>query len=215
MHVGQIERRVREIASALLLLGSVAPVHALTLLFPGDAQSTATDKLPAVPAGRSTLLYSAWVKICQKGPDQVCFTTANGRAENGRVTLSVMLIEPRNKGDKVLRVTLPLAMQLPAGTRLAVDDNQPVSAPYILCDVSGCMSDYAADSSLLEGMKSGQRLIIQAVERDGQTINFIVPLADFAIAYEGTPTDPKVFAEQQRDLQRQMQAHLRDKHQNP
>ena len=39
----------------------------------------------------------------------------------------------------------------------------------------------------------------------GTPISLPLPLADFAKAYDGPPTDPKVFEEQQRKLQEELQ----------
>ena len=62
-------------------------------------------------------MYSPWIKVCGKGPEtnnkQVCVLTKDGRLENGMPVAIVQLFEP--EGDaKVLRVTVPLGMQLAA-----------------------------------------------------------------------------------------------------
>jgi Invasion associated locus B (IalB) protein len=104
-----------------------------------------------------------------------------------------------------LRVTLPLGMQLAHGTRLIVDQNQPMTAPYVICFTNGCMADYDASADLIGKMKKGQGLVIQAINATGQPISLVMPLNDFAKAYEGPPTDPKVFEEQQKKLQDELQ----------
>ena len=54
-------------------------------------------------------------------------------------------------------------------------------------------------------MKKGQGLVVQAINSTGQPISLPLPLADFAKAYDGPPTDPKVFEEQQQKLQEELQ----------
>jgi hypothetical protein len=54
-------------------------------------------------------------------------------------------------------------------------------------------------------MKAGQGLVVQAINSTGQPISLVLPLSDFAKAYDGPPTDPKVFEEQQRKLQEELQ----------
>ncbi|MFZ0235922.1 MAG: invasion associated locus B family protein, partial [Xanthobacteraceae bacterium] len=105
----------------------------------------------------------------------------------------------------LLRVTLPLGMQLAHGTRLIVDQNQPMTAPYVICFSNGCMADYDASADMIGKMKKGQGLVIQAINATGQQISLVMPLNDFAKAYEGPPTDPKVFEEQQKKLQEELQ----------
>ena len=119
--------------------------------------------------------------------------------------VAAVLIEPEGEPKKLLRVTLPLGMQLVHGTRVIVDQNQPMTAPYVICFTNGCMADYEANTDLIGKMKKGQGLVIQAINSTGQPISLVLPLADFGKAYDGPPTDPKVFEEQQKKLQEELQ----------
>jgi hypothetical protein len=96
-------------------------------------------------------------------------------------------------------------MQLVHGTRVIIDQNQPMTAPYVICFTNGCMADYDANAEMIGKMKKGQGLVVQAINSTGQPISLGLPLGDFAKAYEGPPTDPKVFEEQQRKLQEELQ----------
>jgi invasion protein IalB len=155
------------------------------------------------------LIYSPWTKFCLKGQDtnakQVCFTGKDGRIESGQPVVAAVIIEPEGEPKKVLRVTLPLGMQLVHGTRVIIDSNQPQQSPYVICFQNGCMSDYEASAEVLGNMKKGQNLIIQAINANGQPLTLPLPLADFGKAYDGPPTDPKVFEEQQKKLQEELQ----------
>jgi invasion protein IalB len=160
------------------------------------------------------LIFSPWTKFCLKGqpgqpPDpnakEVCFTGKDARVESGQPVAAAVLIEPQGADKKLLRVTLPLGMQLAHGTRLIVDQNQPMTAPYVICFSNGCMADYDASADMIGKMKKGQGLVIQAINATGQPISLVMPLNDFAKAYDGPPTDPKVFEEQQKKLQEELQ----------
>jgi invasion protein IalB len=160
------------------------------------------------------LIFSPWTKFCLKGqpgqpPDpnakEVCFTGKDARVESGQPVAAAVLIEPQGADKKLLRVTLPLGMQLAHGTRVIVDQNQPMTAPYVICFTNGCMADYEANADLIGKMKKGQGLVIQAINTTGQPISLVMPLSDFAKAYDGPPTDPKVFEEQQKKLQEELQ----------
>jgi len=154
------------------------------------------------------LMYSPWMKVCGKGPDtnnkQVCVITKDGRLENGMPVAIVQLFEPEG-GAKVLRVTVPLGMQLSHGTRLLIDQNPPAQSPYSICFPVGCMADYQVPDDMIGKMKKGQNIIVQAINMQGTPISLPLPLADFAKAYDGPPTDPKAFEEQQRKLQEELQ----------
>ena len=119
--------------------------------------------------------------------------------------VAAVLIEPEGEPKKILRVTLPLGMQLIHGTRVIIDQNQPMTAPYVICFTNGCMADYEATADMIGKMKKGQGLVVQAINSTGQPISLVLPLADFAKAYDGPPTDPKVFEEQQKKLQEELQ----------
>jgi invasion protein IalB len=85
------------------------------------------------PEQQVQLIYAPWTKFCVKGQDanakQVCFTGKDGRIESGQPVISAVIIEPEGETKKILRVTLPLGMQLVHGTRVVVDSNPPAQAP--------------------------------------------------------------------------------------
>jgi invasion protein IalB len=181
---------------------------------PAAPAPEAQQQAPAQAQGEQQqvqLIYSPWTKFCLKGQNndpnakQVCFTGKDARIESGMPVVAAVLIEPEGEPKKLLRVTLPLGMQLIHGTRVIVDQNQPMTAPYVICFTNGCMADYEANTDLIAKMKKGQGLVIQAINSTGQPISLVLPLADFAKAYDGPPTDPKVFEEQQKKLQEELQ----------
>jgi invasion protein IalB len=172
------------------------------------AQQAPQGQPPQAGTDQPQLMYSPWMKVCGKGPDtnnkQVCVVTKDGRLENGMPVAIVQLFEP--EGDqKVMRVTVPLGMQLSHGTRLLIDQNQPLQSPFKICFPVGCMADYPVTDDMIAKMKKGQNLVVQAINMQGTPISLPLPLGDFAKAYDGPPTDPKAFEEQQRKLQEELQ----------
>jgi invasion protein IalB len=161
------------------------------------------------------LIYAPWTKFCLKGQDagakQVCFTGKDGRIESGQPVIAAVIIEPEGEPKKILRVTLPLGMQLVHGTRIIIDSNQPQQSPYVICFANGCMSDYEATPDLITSLKKGQNLVVQAINSNGAPLTLPLPLAgEFAKAYDGPPTDPKVFEENQKKLQEELQKRAED-----
>jgi invasion protein IalB len=156
------------------------------------------------------LIYSPWTKFCLKGQEanakQVCFTGKDARIESGMPVVAAVLIEPEGDPKKVLRVTVPLGVQLQHGTRIIVDQTQPLTGPYVICFTNGCMADYEANADMVNRLKKGQNMTVQAINANGQPMSLALPLSgEFAKAYDGPPTDPKVFEEQQRKLQEELQ----------
>jgi invasion protein IalB len=169
----------------------------------------------APPAGGQSpdqqvqLIYAPWTKFCLKGQDanakQVCFTGKDGRIESGQPVIAAVIIEPEGEPKKILRVTLPLGMQLVHGTRVIIDNNPPAQSPYVICFANGCMSDYEVTPEMLANLKKGQNLVVQAINSNGAPLTLPLPLAEFAKAYDGPPTDPKQFEETQKKLQEELQ----------
>ena len=184
----------------------------------GPAPAAQAPPAGAPPAGAAAqppeqqvqLIYAPWTKFCLKGQEagakQVCFTGKDGRIESGQPVIAAVIIEPEGEPKKLLRVTLPLGMQLVHGTRIIVDGNAPLQGPYVICFQNGCMSDYEATPELIASMKKGQNLVVQAINSNGAPLTLPLPLAgEFAKAYDGPPTDPKVFEENQKKLQEELQ----------
>ena len=96
------------------------------------------------------------------------------------------------------KVIAPYDPLVPAG--------QPMTGPYVICFNNGCMADYEASGELIGKLKAGKGLVVQGINGSGQPISLVLPLGDFGKAYDGPPTDPKVFEEQQKKLQDELQA---------
>jgi invasion protein IalB len=177
---------------------------------PAAASGPAQAATPEMPQ----LIYSPWAKFCGKGNDagakEVCFTGKDARTEAGQPVVAAALIEPEGEPKKLFRVTLPSPLQLQYGTRIIIDKEPAISGAFFTCFANGCMADYEATPELVGKLKKGQMLQIQAINLAAAAITFPLPLADnsgnsFMKANEGPPTDPKVFEEQQKKLQEDLQ----------
>jgi invasion protein IalB len=207
-------------ALALALVGAVAVATTSSNSFAQDkkapkgkappkaAPKEAPPQQQAAPEAPQ-LIFSPWTKFCLKGqeakPKQVCFTGKDGRVESGQPVVAAVLIEPEGEPRKILRVTLPLGMSLQPGTRVIIDQGQPMTAPYVICFNNGCMADYEASGALIDNLKKGQGLVVQGINGAGQAISLVLPLNDFAKAYDGPPTDPAEFEKRQKQLQDELQ----------
>jgi invasion protein IalB len=211
--------KCRVIFAARLLVNALGALAAMAAVIGGTSHSVAQPGAPkaqpkakpkAAPAptpqpqqgGQPELTYSFWTKVCQKGPEtnakQVCFLARDAHVESGVPVVVVVLVEPEGEAKKLLRVTLPLGVSLQAGTRVIIDNGQPFTGPYVICLSNGCMAEYEASNELITKMKSGQNLHVQGIYGSGQSISIPIPLADFAKAYDGPPTDPKELEQQEK-----------------
>jgi invasion protein IalB len=190
---------------------------------PQAAPGTDTAKTRQAPAetvqnGQQLvqLISSPWTRYCavgltekssEIGNKEICFTASDGHLASGQKIVIALLIEPREGGTKLLRVTLPLGVALIPGARIVIDEKEAMNAPFVVClPKSGCMADYKADADLIAELKAGRTLAIQAFDK-GRPIGFTLPLTDFAKAYDGPPSDPTGLNEQQGSLSNDLQVH--------
>jgi invasion protein IalB len=169
---------------------------------PTQQQAGGQQELPPI-------VYSPWTKFCGKDAaadaKEACLTMKEARLETGQFLAGAALIEQQGQEKKVVRITVPLTMQIPPGTRVQVDKEQGISGRYIVCMPNGCISDHEVDAAFVAKLKKGQQILLQSANISGQTISIPIPLADFAKANEGPATDPKKFEEDQKKLQDELQ----------
>jgi invasion protein IalB len=173
---------------------------------PNPAPAVTPAQTGAAP---TQLIYSSWSKACMKGQEpnaqQICFTGKEGFIGSGMLVIAAALIEAQGTAKKILRVTLPLGMQLAPGTRAVVDQGQPMNAPYVICFPNGCIADYEASDELVGKMKKGQGLMVQGVDGQGQQVNLGLPLSEFAKAYDGPATDQNELQKRQQEMQKRLE----------
>jgi invasion protein IalB len=176
---------------------------------PKAAPKAAQPAAPAEPsAGELALNYSPWTKLCgkenQAGAKEVCLTVKEARLDSGEFIASAALIEPAGEPKKILRIMVPLGMQIAVGTRMLVDRGQASVGQYLACFPNGCMADFEVNAGFVGQLKSGKTLWLQTINLGGQPANYPLPLADFAKANEGPASDPKVLEAQQQKLEQEL-----------
>ena len=185
---------------------------------PPAQQPPQQQQMAAAPAAQMpNFVYSAWTKICAAPPGAngqantklMCFTGKDARTEQGVPIIAAALVEMEGEQQKTFRITLPFGLSVSPGTRLIVDQNPPLAMPFMTCAPfspnMGCISEYDATPDLVTKLKKGQMMTVQAVNLQNQIVSFPLALADFAKANEGPATDPKVYEEQQKKMQEDLQ----------
>jgi invasion protein IalB len=184
----------------------------------GQAQ-TAPSETVKNGSQQVQLIASPWTRYCAKGlteqsseitTKQVCFTASDGHLISGQKLVIALLIEPEGTDTKLLRVTLPLGVALVPGARIVIDEKEAITAPFVVClPKNGCMADYKADTDLIEKLKKGRSLAIQAFEKK-RPIGFTLPLVGFAKAFDGPASDPTGLNQLQEDFSNELQSHSDD-----
>jgi len=190
---------------------------------PAPKQAQPPAKQPQAPAGQPgapaeqqqaqgeqpPVVYSPWTKFCGKDNNpqakEVCLTVKEARLETGQFLAGAALIEQAGEEKKLFRITLPLGMQIPQGTRLLLDKEEPQLGRYVVCLPNGCMADFEVNKDFVAKLKKGQQIVLQGINLPGQAASYLLPLTDFAKANEGPATDPKQFEADQKKLQEELQ----------
>ena len=161
-------------------------------------------------------VFTTWVKLCNKGPDpnskRVCVIVKDGRIESGQLIAGVAVIEMDGEPRKLVRVAVPYGANLAHGTRMTIDQGAPSTAQFVTCrppivPPGVCIADYVVNADMINRMKEGQRLAVQAIhttnepklDRMGSSVELTswqFELKDFGTAYDGPPTDLKAFEKQ-------------------
>jgi invasion protein IalB len=192
----------------------------------GQQKGGAAPAAPAAPAAGGQqeqamppLIYSNWTKICGKGSEQgskqICQTGKDGRLESGMPVVAAILMEMEGEGKKVLQIMLPPGVYLPKGTRVVVDRDEPsaIIGTFLTCANGGCIAHLEVSGDLVQKLKKGQNLYVQAYNMAQSVMTLALPLNDFAKAYDGPPTDPKQLEEKNKQLQDELQKRANEQRQ--
>ena len=162
----------------------------------------------AEEAGSPALTFSPWTKFCLT---DTCFIGRDGRLQPdcGPVVAAV-LIERNGDKQRTLRVTLPARVNLERAVRITIDQGQAIERPYIGCFASGCMADYVAGAELVDQLKQGKMLVLEATDKANSPISLTVPLVDFASAYDGPSKELKQFEVSMSDMKAKLDRQKRE-----
>jgi invasion protein IalB len=164
-------------------------------------------------------LQTPWTKICGPGNTrQICYTTRDfGQAADSPPTLAVAVYElqPPEEGKdskqepkRTVRFLLPVALLLKPGFRLIIDKGEPISGQFAICFPNGCFAEADLNASSMAAMKKAQTMSVQVRNQGNNEVTFVVPMKDFAGAFEGNPIDPKVLEQQMQQQNEQLQKQL-------
>jgi invasion protein IalB len=201
---------------ATVALALAAGPHAFAQQPSTNPPAASAQAEPASGQQQMQMIFSAWARYCAKGPtsqsseiraNEVCFTAADGHLASGQKLAIALLIEPAGSDTKLLRVTLPLGVALVPGTRIVIDEKDAMTAPYVArLPKNGCMADYKADTDLIEKLKNGRSLAIQAFDK-GKPISFTLPLTGFQQAHDGPASDTTGLNELHEGLPNELKSH--------
>ena len=116
------------------------------------------------------------------------------------VAAAVRTVEGDEKKQLLVRLPTAIALAIPAGVQIRVDEGEPVALKYTLCYGTSCQAETELTKELFDSMRNGKQLVVAAVNLQKKAIGFPVPLVGLAKAFDGPPIDNAKYQEARRQL---------------
>jgi len=154
--------------------------------FFGAVCAAALSVVPAASEERDAnpVTDSPWAKFCLH---ETCYIGMGRHSYCNGLVAEVTLVARKTETGKLLSVAVPPRINPDRPIRITIDRSEPVSRPVSKCDIRGCWAEHEAGAELVEQLKQGQMLVLEAVNRDGTPNIVTIPLTGFAEAYDGPP----------------------------
>ncbi|WP_371747178.1 invasion associated locus B family protein [Acuticoccus sp. I52.16.1] len=154
------------------------------------------DAAPAEAQGRIVGRYGDWQIRCQAevgAPSEQCALVQNVQAQDrANIALSVVFIRTADQQVQILRVLAPLAILLPPGLGLSIDNVEVGAAGFVRCLASGCVAEVRLDDGLIERFEAGTTATFSIFRTPEEGIGIPISLEGFAdgfAALENPPTE--------------------------
>jgi invasion protein IalB len=187
----------------------------------GQAPATTPPDTPAVPTPSAPALSGASAETyVTPNPEptkidlvstpldwgKVCAPTATGAARCNTIKnfavepdlppgVIFSMAEPAD-GISIMRLLIPLEFLIPTGVGVALDGSDAMRADFILCRGAGCFVEAKLDPAALDRVKASKKISLSLFKEGGKEFRLSFPLDDFTAAYDGPPTDVKIFEQQ-------------------
>jgi invasion protein IalB len=183
----RIGRSVLLVASALALCLSAATAQ----------QLHEVPKTPSYTAPKeSTREGSAWIKVCTKegqaGVARVCLVRFEGlEPQTGQVQIAAAIrsVEGEDKRQMLINVPTSRSLVIPSGVQIKIDEGEPLQLRYSVCLPTNCQVETDVSNDMLEKMRKGRQMFVAAMNMQGQTMAFPIPLGGFSKSSDGPAVD--------------------------
>lgn len=207
--------------SPFVRIGALTLAAGLVLAAGGAFAQATKPAAPASPAAQAapptgpvkldlTPMQAPWTKICGKDQGngkEVCYTTRDfGQAADQPPTLAIAVYQMANEERRIARLLLPVGLLLRPGFRLVIDKGEPIDGKFAICFPNGCFAEAELNNTTLGALKKAQTVSVIVRNQGNIEVTFNLPMKDFATAFDGPAVDPKVLAQQNEELQKQLQA---------
>lgn len=179
---------LKSIIAVLLMVLGLNQLSAQTPKARGNAPAATPAPAPAPAPSADGAAPPGWVARCASvsrgAPLECAIEESAVLTKTGQL---VVLVNIRVAGDSrspTALVQLPLGLNLPAGSRIQVDEGKTLDLQIQTCENRGCYANLPVAPDLLTALRSGKQLKISFQNLNKETITIPMPLADFAAAYD-------------------------------
>lgn len=160
-------------------------------------QGQEIPKAPAyTPPKAGAKEESSWVKLCTKedkvDAKQVCLVRYEGlEPKTGQVQIAaaVRSVEGEPKQHLLVNVPLSYSLVMPTGVQIKIDDGEPVQLQYSVCLPTSCQVQMDLPKKMVEALRKGTKMFVAAMNTQGKTMAFPIPLNGFGKTVDGPPVD--------------------------
>jgi invasion protein IalB len=107
----------------------------------------------------------------------------------GQLVASAALRERGSGEARFLVAVVPLGVNLRADPQARIDGGEPIPLEYVRCQPTGCIAEGEVSAPVVQALRIGSQLVIEAQGPRGGPMNVPFPLAGFTAAHGGEPTD--------------------------
>ncbi len=150
-----------------------------------------SDLEPAGPAVQPEITQVGdWSLVCEPGSGQ-CAMTQLGKDPQGSPAIEFVVRKVDEeaaeingvKVDAVADIITPLGVLLDFGLQLKIDDGEPRSAPFRICQTQGCLVREPLSSDVVQMLKAGSKAVITVAAEGAGAIDIEISLRGFTKAY--------------------------------
>ena len=187
----------KPLALAILLAVVLAPAgHAQSPKAKGPAsagQTAPPAAVPSAPAAADQGSASAppqpgWAARCSSvsrdAPLECAIEQTAVLSKTGQLIVLLNIRVPSDTRAPVALVQLPLGLNLPAGTKIQIDDGKAIDLQIQTCESRGCYASTPVAPDMLTALKAGKQLKLSFQTMTKETVTIPMPLGDFAAAYD-------------------------------
>jgi invasion protein IalB len=87
-----------------------------------------------------------------------------------------------------LQIFVPPGQLLLAGIKVTIDQEEPITLPYVWCFTNVCVAANSASPALLRAMLSGRKMTLEVVDSAAIAVTAVISLDEFAVVNQGPPT---------------------------